>query len=219
VATYGDHRYTRRGSFGLLVRDLVPDDDDADDRLILTAAHLFEGAPKDARVGCAPCGPKPNTADGQPCGVLRRRVPLHHLPLIGVDAAVVKPRPNLDCNNELACGAPIGVRDLWVVEDDRELIPVTKYGAQTHETGGQLRPAAADVFMKDVNARYSMGWWARTVDGNGFADQGDSGAIVVDDSHHVIGMLVGINNPEAGTGFVHGIRQIFSALQIGFYEP
>jgi len=186
-----------------------------DDRLILTAAHLFDGAPDGASVLSALAGPEPSSADGQYCGTLRRRVPLHHLPSIGVDAAVIKPHPGIECVNHMDCGTPTGIRDLWVVENQSESIAVRKYGAQTRMTGGQLMPVAADHYMEDVRARYSAGWWVDGNDGMGFAAKGDSGAIVVDDARQVVGMVVAVEHADAGAAaFVHGIKQVFAALQI-----
>jgi hypothetical protein len=107
-----------------------------------------------------------------------------------------------------------GIRDLWVVENQAESIDVCKHGAQTQLTRGDLMPAAADHFMEDVRARYTSGWWAYGIDG-AFAAPGDSGAIVVDDERRVVGMVVAVDRPgEDAAAFVHGIRQIFTALEI-----
>jgi hypothetical protein len=91
--------------------------------------------------------------------VLRRRVPLHRIPTIAVDAAVIKPPEGLDCENKSAGGAVRGIRDLWTA-DDNENVAVSKIGAQTGETQGTLKPVAVDLRVKDLRARYSMGWWA-----------------------------------------------------------
>lgn len=198
-----------------MVKDLAPRDTDEDDRRILTAAHLLQDVPDDARVLYAPAGPQPHSSTGRYCGKIRRRVPLHHLPSIGVDAAVIKPQPRIDCTNRMDCGAPTGLRDLWVVEDQAQDIPVRKHGAQTQVTSGQLMPIAADHYMQDVHARYSSGWWVYGCEGTAFADQGDSGAIVVDDARRVVGMVVAVDRLGAGgAAFVHGIKQVFAALQI-----
>jgi hypothetical protein len=195
-----------------MVRDLNPKPEDDDDRLILTAAHVVLGFPEETAMLYAPPGPEPSLSGGRPCGTLRRRVPLYHLPTIGVDAAVVKPIPTLACSNEMECGGPNGIRDLFVLDDEDELIAVRKHGAQTLLTTGELIPITADLEVEDVRARYNVGWWAY---GNGtqFAAKGDSGSIVVDDARRVLGMVVAVNR-EDGAGFVHGIKQIFSALQI-----
>jgi hypothetical protein len=217
LATYNDHRHTRRGSFGLLVRDLVPESADTDDRLILTAAHLFNGHDDDARVAYCDPGPEPAPAQGdhaaKNCGVLRRRVPLARVPTIAVDAAVIKPPDGLVCANDSAGGHVRGICDLWTV-DDNENVAVSKIGAQTEETQGTLKPVAADLRVQDLKVRYSMGWWA---DGNNgvFAEPGDSGAIVVDEERNAVGMLVAVGHDGAVPGaFVHGIKQIFEALDI-----
>ncbi len=197
------------------MRDLNPVDGDEDQRLILTAGHLFDGVPEGAPVLFAPPGPEPPSASGQYLGTVRRRVPLLYLPSIAVDAAVIKPREAITCTNQMACGTPAGTRDLWVVDDDSEIIRVRKHGAATSETHGELMPAAATHYMMDVQARYSSGWWAYGSSGHTFAARGDSGAIVMDENRHVIGMVVAIeeDKPDAAT-FVHGIKQIFAALQI-----
>jgi len=214
VSTYGDRRPTRRGSFGLLVRDLAPHHADADDLLILTAAHLVDRVRDGVSVLCAPPGPEPPSHSGQPCGTVRRRVPLEYLPSIRVDAAVIKPYPGVKCSNDLECGAPTGLRDLRV-EDHTDMIDVHKHGAQTGMRCGQLLPIAADHFMADVNSRYEGGWWVEGSDGRAFAEKGDSGAIVVDDERKVIGMVVAIeSDSEHASAYVQGAREIFSALQI-----
>jgi hypothetical protein len=205
----------------LLVKDLSPEAGDKDDRLILTAAHLFEGHRDDSRVAYCDPGPEPAPTQGDQaakhCGVLRRRVPLQRIPTIAVDAAVIKPPQGLDCVNESALGPVRGIRDLWTA-DDKEDVAVSKIGAQTHETTGTLKPVAADNRVKDLRVRYSMGWWAY---GNGgvFAEKGDSGAIVVDSQRNAIGMLVAVEHDGSGAGaFVHGINQIFEALDIALYD-
>jgi len=199
----------------LLVRDLIPQEEDEDDLLILTAAHVLIQVEDGADVLSAPPGPEPSSTNGSYCGRVRRRVPLVNLPAISVDAAVIKPPPRLECANQLACGTPNGIRDLWRVDDDSEPIPVRKHGAQTQLTHGELLPVAADLRIKDVNTQYRDGWWVDGRDGREFASQGDSGAIVVDEQRRVVGMVVALEHPAQGAAtFVHGIKQIFTALQI-----
>jgi hypothetical protein len=197
-----------------VVRDLAPEDGDEDDRLILTAAHLVDGAADGAPVLYAPPGLEPSVADGVYCGTIRRRVPLYHVPFIAVDAAVIKPRLRLQCSNEMGFGAPTGVRDIGA-EDQSDFIPVRKDGAQTGMTSGELLPVSATHHMEDVQARYTCGWWADGTGGALFAARGDSGAIVVDDARQVVGMVVALEHPGPGaSAFVHGIKQVFQALQI-----
>jgi hypothetical protein len=82
-------------------------------------------------------------------------------------------------------------------------------------TSGQLMPVAADHYMEDVRTRYASGRWVYGNDGTAFAAPGDSGAIVVDETRQVVGMVVAIDHPGDGAAaFVHGIKQIFAALQI-----
>jgi hypothetical protein len=202
---------------------LAPESGDTDDRLILTAAHLFDGHKDDARVAYCDPGVEPAPTQGdhatKHCGVLRRRVPLARIPTIAVDAAVIKPPESLACENESAGGCVRGTRDLWTV-DDNESIAVSKIGAQSGETRGALKPVAADNRVKDLRVRYSMGWWAYGEDGI-FAARGDSGAIVVDDERRAVGMLVAVEHEGDGDGppgaFVHGINQIFEALDIELF--
>ncbi len=118
-------------------------------------------------------------------------------------------------------GTVRGQQDLWVADDKLD-VAVRKLGAQTRETTGTLKPVAADNRMKDLSVRYSEGWWAY---GNGcaFAEPGDSGAIVIDEVNKAVGMLVAVEHDgtqsDAPTGaFVHGIKQIFKALEIAPYE-
>jgi len=102
-----------------------------------------------------------------------------------------------------------GIRDLWTT-DDKENVAVSKIGAQTGETRGTLKPAAADLRVQDLRVRYSMGWWAEGNDAV-FAEPGDSGAIVVDEERNAIGMLVAVSTDGAGDrapgAFVHGMRR------------
>jgi hypothetical protein len=119
------------------------------------------------------------------------------------------------CRNNLACGAPTGIRDLWVVEDESRSIPVRKHGAQTQLTSGDLAPVAADLRIEGVKTAYRDGWWVYGSDGSSFAARGDSGAIVVDEERRVVGMVVALEHPDPGAAtFVHGVRQIFKALQV-----
>lgn len=221
MATYNDHRHTRRGSFGLVVKDLEREEGDEDDLLILTAAHLFEQHPEDARVAYCEPGPEPAPASGdhasKHCGVVRRKVPLHLISYVAVDAAVIKPPAGLKYSNELAGTKIAGIHDLWPEPDETE-VKVRKIGAQSGETCGRLMPVAADQRMKGIPARYSLGWW---VDGEAaaFADSGDSGSIVVDDQGRAVGMCVAVEHDGTANGgppatFVHGIKQIFHALNI-----
>jgi hypothetical protein len=80
---------------------------------------------------------------------------------------------------------------------------------------------AADLRVKDLRVRYSMGWWAEG-DGGVFAAPGDSGAIVVDEARNAIGMLVAVSTHSGAdrppSAFVHGIKQIFEALDLALYE-
>lgn len=137
-------------------------------------------------------------------------MPLHHVPTIAVDAAVIKPPEGLEC----AAGGVRGIRDLWP-GDDKPDIPVRKHGAQTGATTGLLKPVGADLRVRDQRARYSMGWWVYAADGV-FAERGDSGAIVLDEERNAVGMLVAVEHDgtQAGDAFVHGIQQIFRALCI-----
>ena len=158
-------------------------------------------------------GRGPQTADGQSCGEVRRRVPLTHLDHISVDAAVIKPLPGIECGNQAECGRPNGIRDLWIADEALQPIAVQKHGAQTGMTSGVLLPVPADLFVPDQLARYNAGWWVYPNDGVPFAAQGDSGAMVLDANRYVVGMLVAVDKTD-GTAFVHGIKQIFNALQV-----
>jgi hypothetical protein len=228
MSAHGHMQPVPRGSFGLLVEDLEPEPGETDKRLILTAAHLFnemDGTPMKDGVGVlwTPPGPLPDVAVGQACGVLHRRVPMCYLPDIGVDAAVVKPRPNIECANNVGGACPTDARDLWIQNGRDEVVGVRKFGAETHETRGELLAIEAHhqvLVGQDREAHYSSGWWACSQDGTGFADRGDSGSIVVDDAQQVVGMLVAIQHPDSNDaeGYVHGISQIFKALRIRLPE-
>jgi hypothetical protein len=169
-----------------------------------------------ASVLWSPPGPEPSSTNGAYCGTVRRRAPLDNLAEITADAAVIKPPPRFECCNQLACGtASSEIRDLSKVEDESEMIRVQKHGAQTQLTCGELLPIATTLRMEGVKTQYGDGW---LVDGDGgaaFAARGDSGSIVVDAERRVVGIVVGVENPdEGGATFVHGIRQILAALQI-----
>ncbi len=118
------------------------------------------------------------------------------------------------------CGAIRGTRDLWIADDKLD-VAVRKLGAQTRETAGTLKPVAADNRVKDLSARYSEGWWVYG-DGCAFAERGDSGAIVIDEQRKAVGMLVavehdGTEGDHPPGAFVHGVKQIFKALEIAPY--
>lgn len=149
--------------------------------------------------------------------MVRRKVPLHLISYVAVDAAVIKPPAGLRYANNLAGARIGGIRDLWTEPDETE-VEVRKIGAQSGETRGRLMPVAADHRMKGIPARYSLGWW---VDGEAraFAEGGDSGSIVVDDQGCAVGMCVAVEHDGTANGgppatFVHGIKQIFHALDI-----
>jgi len=198
----------------LVVRDLVPLDEDEDDRLILTAAHLVSEIDDGAPMLWSQSGPRPGLA-GSPCGTVRRRVPLYNLPFIAVDAAVIKPYTNVLCANAMDSGTTNGIRDLFVLgEHEKEtVLTVTKHGAESLVTSGELLPFPSDLKLKNVNTRYTAGWDVYVEDGEPFAKRGDSGSVVVDEHRAVIGMLVAVDEAD-GRAFVHGIKQIFRALDI-----
>ena len=70
----------------------------------------------------------------------------------------------------------------------------------------------ADLKVENVRITTSAGEWVEG-DGSIFATTGDSGSILVDEDRRVADMVVAVNR-ETGFAFVHGIKQIFSALQI-----
>ncbi|MGC9222173.1 MAG: hypothetical protein ACP5H2_12690 [Solirubrobacteraceae bacterium] len=113
-------------------------------------------------------------------------------------------------------GAPNGIRDLWIRsehEPENSTIRVQKQGAQSGVTQGELMPVPADLAIAGMVAAYTGGWWVYKQDGSRFADRGDSGAFVVDADRRVVGMLVAID-PDLGAAYVHGVKQIFKALQV-----
>ena len=173
-------------------------------------------------VSFAPPGPEPASTDGQDFGVLRRRVPLVFVPSIAVDAAVIKPFPEIGCDNEMGCGVPSRVRDLLLRSEHDSAISVTKLGASTQETTGELLSIQSDQYVEDVEARYSTGWWTYGSKGTCFAAKGDSGSVVVDEQLNVVGMVVAVNRPEdggEGDCFVHAIKPILSALKVRLPAP
>jgi hypothetical protein len=203
----------------MVVRDLRPREGDEDERLILTAAHVVGDASAGATMAYVePCS-VPSVEAAHLCGELRRRVPLTNLSHIAVDAAVIKPHPGLEIDPAINGIVPRGTRDL-LLETDSVEVDVMKCGANTGLTRGRLLPANVDHYMTDVDARYTCGWWAVGDDG-GFGAEGDSGSVVLDERHMVVGMLVGLRlgGPQAGAGFVHGIRQILTALDIDIPSP
>ena len=72
-------------------------------------------------------------------------------------------------------------------------------------------PIPADLKVQN-GSHDNLGSW---VEGDGciFAPTGDSGSIVVDEDRRVVDMVVAVNR-ETGFAFVHGVKQIFKALQI-----
>jgi hypothetical protein len=195
-----------------LVEDLIPEPGDYDQRLVLTAAHLFKEIPDGATASFTPPGPEPSSTDGQDFGTVRRRVPLEFVYEIVVDAAVIKPYTDVECCNTMGCGEPAGVRDLLVRSEQDSTIPVTKLGASTQETSGELLSIQSVQYMDDVEARYSTGWWTYGPTGTPFAAKGDSGSVVVDEQRNVVGMVVAVNKSD--DCFVHAIKPILSALKV-----
>jgi hypothetical protein len=138
------------------------------------------------------------------------------LPEIVVDAAVIKPYPEVECCNTMGCGEPTGVRDLLLKCERDTTIAVKKLGASTQETSGELLSIQSAQYMEDVEARYSTGWWTYGSKGQLFAARGDSGSVVVDDQRNVVGMVVAIN--QSDDCFVHAIKPILSALKVRLPE-
>ena len=69
--------------------------------------------------------------------------------------------------------------------------------------------------MENVRTHYRDGWWVYGDGTPDFATGGDSGAIVVDEDKRIVGMVVAVESLDPGAPtFIHGIRQIFRALQI-----
>lgn len=164
-------------------------------------------------------GPQPPDASGRICGRLRRAVPLYPQPSVAVDAAVIKLADDVEFDNAIGGHVPTAFNDLWANPPDFDL-PVLKHGAATELTRGTLTPIASDHRVEGFFPRYTSGWWAYG-DDQPFAVPGDSGSMVVDEEHRLIGMAVAIEDRRAdsNTGtFVHGVQQIFSALRIDLWR-
>jgi hypothetical protein len=136
-----------------------------------------------------------------------------------VDAAIVKVEPGVrwDYNNEVDGRVPAGSRDLFHPPPD-DLVAIMKCGAASGLTKGLLDPGAADHRVYGVPARYTCGWFGWG-DEYQFAKEGDSGAVVLDGEHFVLGMAVAIEAPQIQEDrtvgcYIHGIRQICRALRV-----
>ena len=96
-------------------------------------------------------------------------------------------------------------------------MPVSKTGATTLTTHGIV---ANTDYSCDVQAAGGLQRATRqllvraTEDGKRFADDGDSGALVVDASHRAVGLLWG-NTPE-GHGVACPIAPVLAALNVSF---
>lgn len=218
IARRPDGSPERKGSVALVVRDEDRLDSDEHPWLVLTAAHVVDGLTVGDAVDIEP---DPGLPHRVYLGEVRRIVPLAPLPSVAVDAAVIKPSAPFEWIN-----SPDGVwvkeaRDLWLAEETQE-IRVSKRGAATGLTRGDLLPIAADHYMHDVRARYTCGWWVQGREGRLFADEGDSGSAVIDDEHRFVGLAVAIERRPHGTSgldlgvatFVHGARQVLTALNV-----
>ena len=140
-----------------------------------------------------------------------------------VDAAIIKAEPGLrwEFDNGIDGRPPTALRDLFYPAP-ADLVAVKKFGAASGLTRGYLDPVAADHHVWDVPVRYTCGWFCYGEDCQ-FARQGDSGAVVLDENHEVIGMAVAIEAPQIEDDpsvgcFMHGIRQIFSALAVALID-
>lgn len=150
-------------------------------------------------------------------------MPLAPLPHVAVDAAVIKPEGFFTYDNAADGVGPRAVNDLWQIVDGT-MVPVSKRGATSGLTTGDLLPINADHRMKDMSARYTNGWWISGAQGL-FADRGDSGSAVFDEQHQFVGLVVALEaDPEAAPGetvdaYVHGARQVLSALNVTLADP
>jgi hypothetical protein len=145
------------------------------------------------------------------------------LPHVAVDAAVIKPEGFFTYDNAPNGVGPKDVNDLWQIVDGA-MVPVYKRGATSGLTKGELLPINADHRMADMSARYTSGWWTSGIQGL-FADRGDSGSAVLDERHGFVGLVVGLEaDPREVPGgavdaYVHGARQILSALNVQLTTP
>ncbi len=216
---YGRRRPIRAGSVGLVVRDLEVRETDPHDLVVLTAGHTFPAGVGAAVKIAAPSALTPSPDDGSYFGTVRRLVPADPMSPCAVDAAIIKPESGLrwDYDNSIDGRPPVSWRDLDHPAPN-DVVAVAKHGAASGLTSGQLDPITVDHHVYDTPSHYTGGWFAYGNDRQ-FAGQGDSGAIVVDEEHNVIGMAVAIEAPQLDDApnvgcFIHGIRRICIALGV-----
>lgn len=187
---------------------------------MLVAGHTFPAGVGAAVKVAAPSGLIPSPDDGTYFGTVRRLVPADDPKSpCAVDAAIVKPESGLawDFDNSIDGRVPAGLRDLYFPAPN-DVVPVAKHGAASGLTFGGLDPITVDHHVYDTPSHYTCGWFVYGHDCQ-FAGQGDSGAIVVDGDHKVVGMAVAIEAPQLDDApnvgcFIHGIRQICVALGV-----
>ena len=201
----------------MVVRDLAPLDDDRDDLLLLTAAHvcgsLSPAGPGQHRVLHHAISASQDL--GHPLGEVRRCVPDDpNAPLVPIDAAVIKPNQNITLQRAIGRGIPpAGVRDLLADAPD-DFVVVHKDGAATGPTVGLLEPVPADEFTDTHH--YTQGWWIEGIAGD-FAHRGDSGSVVTDEEGFAVGMAVAVTQPDTGEPtltFCQAIVPVLQALRV-----
>jgi hypothetical protein len=215
LSQWGAKRTMKGGSFGMVVEDLIPQLDDPDTRLILTAAHvcgsLSPAGPGHTRVLHSTVGASQD--HGRPLGEVRRCVPEDDAStVIPIDAAVIKPYPDVSINDRVGQGrTPAGCRDL-LTDPPNDLIVVHKDGATTGRTTGLLEPVV--VADQTVTRHYTQGWWIIGENDRPFAQDGDSGSIVLDEDGAAVGMVVAVDKGNPPLTFCHALAPILQALSV-----
>jgi hypothetical protein len=127
-----------------------------------------------------------------------------------VDAALIEPIDTTSLvNNIPSLGAPSGSAFSTVGEKAR------KYGAQTKMTDGEVSYIVSSQIIPYVkgNALFTDQLVLERYVNSIYADQGDSGSVVLNDSNQVIGLLYAVST-KSKLGFANRIHSVLSALQV-----
>jgi hypothetical protein len=200
VGLYKEENFA--GSFGLPVKDRT-----SGEVMMLTAAHVIGGLfpwPNDqtAVVGYGNLLPHephdtittPLSAVNPDLGRVERSVPPRREQKCSIDAAIARVSSNRELVNSFN-GAPVtGVRDIRDILDTD--IAVEMFGARSNGRRGILNTAPVMERLRlggsEHRVLYERACLVRSLDDRPFAEEGDSGSVLVDEDLQAIAMIVGM---------------------------